>query len=366
MDTSFLDRFNYLDKSGTLDALNKLRGENRVLDSLLNDAAMIYALRSIDDILEFVLARMLERFIPTYLLIAIEPPRGGELTQYCYANLKPSAEQLSTGAYRILADRFANAPYPLAYDDLGLAAPVREELARFSPAIVIPMCGIEGVFGITIIGCKTIGEDYSDVEWMYIDKLSRFVSIGIQNTLYHQSAITDAKTGLYNHSYFMQRFTQELAHVTRHKARAGIIMIDVDHFKDFNDSWGHIAGDEALGALAATLKRTIRAEDVAARFGGEEFCILAIECNQTSLVDMCERIRMAIMGIALPHESQTLSITASLGCCVVDCDSEAGPDEYIEMADKALYRSKRNGRNRTTLYREGLLDQASALRPATS
>jgi diguanylate cyclase (GGDEF)-like protein len=199
---------------------------------------------------------------------------------------------------------------------------------------------------------------------MYIDKLSRFIAIVVQSTLFRESAITDAKTGLYNHAYFMQRLGQEIAHVVRHKAKAGVIMIDVDHFKRFNDTWGHLAGDEVLNSLAAALKRAIRSEDVAARFGGEEFCILAIECDRKSLMEMAEHVRLAIAGMVVRYKGDELSVTASLGCCVISHERESTPEGYVEMADRALYRSKREGRNRSTLYQPGLLDRAAVARLA--
>jgi diguanylate cyclase (GGDEF)-like protein len=117
-----------------------------------------------------------------------------------------------------------------------------------------------------------------------------------------------------------------------------------------------------LNALAVTLKRTVRAEDVASRFGGEEFCVLAIECDSVKLCEMAERIRKAIEFTSVPYKAETLSVTASLGCCLIDPDLAAGIQEYIDMADRALYLSKKNGRNRCTLYRPGLLDRAREIR----
>jgi diguanylate cyclase (GGDEF)-like protein len=359
---SYLEQFNFLQKTGALDDLSLLRNENRVLDTLINDAAKLYALKSVEDIMDFVIDRVLQQFIPTYFLVAIEPPRGHDLLQYCYANMKPSDERLSAAAYEALKRQFLTSPYLTNYKDIELDAAIREELARFEPELAVPLCGIEGAFGFALYGRKVLGEPYTEVELMYIDKFTRFISIGIQNNLNRASAITDPKTGLYNNAYFMRRLEQEIAHVMRHDARAGIIMIDVDHFKKFNDTWGHLAGDEVLNALARTLQRTVRTEDVASRFGGEEFCILAIECNASELREMAERIRLAIAALAIPYKSELLTITASFGCCVLDRDLRAEAKDYVDMADKALYLSKSGGRNRSTLYRPGLLDKATAIR----
>jgi diguanylate cyclase (GGDEF)-like protein len=351
-----------MQKSGALDDLDNLRNENRILDNLINDAAKLYALRSIEDIMSFVIDRILQQFIPTYLLVVFESQRSKNLRQYCYDNLKPSGGTLSDGAYEEIKRRFLDAPYPADISDLKLGAAVSIELAHFDSSIIVPLSGIEGVYGITVLGNKVLGTPYTEVEKMYIDKFTRFISIGIQNNLHHESSITDAKTGLYNHAYFTQRLEQEIAHAIRHGAKVGLIMLDIDHFKKFNDTWGHLAGDEVLNALALTLKRTVRSEDVASRFGGEEFCILAIECDAQTLFEMSERIRRAIESMKVVYKDEVLSVTASLGCCCIDPELRIGPDAYIEMADKALYASKSTGRDRSTMYRPRLLDRAEEIR----
>lgn len=365
LDTEFLNKFNYLQKTGALEDLESLRRENRELDTLINDAAAIFAMTSIDDMFSFVISRLLERFIPTHLTFMIEPPRGGELKQYRYLNLKPTNDRLPDDCYFALKDFFLASPYPISLEDLKErldAKALHEELKAEDPEIIFPMTGIEGLYGIAILGRKIVGEPYSDLERMYVDKITRFLSIGIQNSLHHESAITDAKTGLYNHSHFMQRLEQEIARVMRHNGRAGLIMLDIDHFKNFNDTWGHLAGDEILNHLAVTLKRTVRSEDIAARFGGEEFCVLTIECDREMLLSVAERIRLQIQCMVVEYKGQQLSVTASLGCCLLDPERRYTTAEYLEMADKALYISKSSGRNRVTFYKPGLLDRAQAIR----
>jgi diguanylate cyclase (GGDEF)-like protein len=362
VDGAFLDQFNFLQKTGALDDLGILRNENRLLDALINDAASLFTLNSVEKMLDFVIGRILEQFIPTHLAILIEPPRGDVLTQYCYVNLKPSEERLPASSYSRAKEYFLSSPYPVAYEDFASKGAGDAGFLRFDPELLFPMCGIGGPFGFALLGRKILGTPYTDLERLYVDKFMRFLSIGIQNSLHHESSITDAKTGLFNHAYFTQRLEQEIAHISRHRAKAGVIMLDVDHFKGFNDRWGHLAGDVALNALALTLKRTVRSEDVASRFGGEEFCVLAIECDGPRLMEMAERIRTSVEAMQVPYKAERLSITVSLGCCFIGPSTGLGPADYLEMADKALYQSKAGGRNRATLYRPGLLDRAAAIR----
>ena len=362
LDTAYLAQFNALQKSGALDDLSLLRNENRLLDALINDAASLFTLTTIDAMLDFVISRILEQFIPTHLAIVIEPPRGDVLKQYCYLNLKPSEDRLPSESYSFVREHFLRSPYPILYGDFQETEGSDEGLGRFDAELLFPMIGIGGIFGIGVLGRKIVGTAYTEVERMYIDKVMRFLAIGIQNSLHHESSITDAKTGLYNHGYFMQRLEQEIVRVARHGTKAGLIMLDVDHFKKFNDAYGHLAGDEVLNALALTLKAAVRAEDVASRFGGEEFCVLAIECDRARLIEMAERIRAAIEDQAVPYKALSLRVTASLGCCLIEGQLGLGSQELIDLADKALYLSKAGGRNRTTLYRPGLLDRAAAIR----
>ncbi len=362
VDEAFLSQFNFLQKTGALDNFTLLRNENRVLDALVNDAASLFTLNTIDAMEDFVSARIVEQLIPTHLVILIESGHGDVLIQHCQENLKPSDRRVPESSYARMKEYFLNSPFPVAYETFAAKRPLEKGRLGFDPELLFPLCGIEGPFGVALLGRKIVGTPYSEVERMYVDKFMRFLSIGIQNNLHHESAITDAKTGLYNHAYFRKRLEQEIAHVARHHTTAGLIMMDIDHFKIFNDTWGHLAGDEVLNALALTLKRTVRSEDVASRFGGEEFSVLAIACDQARLVDMAERIRSAISDMAVPYKSETLSVTASLGCCLITPGMVLGPEDYIEMADKALYRSKAGGRNKTTLHKPGLLDRAAASR----
>jgi diguanylate cyclase (GGDEF)-like protein len=121
------------------------------------------------------------------------------------------------------------------------------------------------------------------------------------------------------------------------------LMIDVDHFKSFNDNFGHVAGDDALKLVAAEIAKSVRANDIAARFGGEEFCVLSFSTPEIAL-KIGERIRHAVEIFAWPQRA----ITVSIGIC-----SMQGPaidrSELFQHADEALYRAKEQGRNRVVV-----------------
>jgi diguanylate cyclase (GGDEF)-like protein len=364
-DTDLSGRLDFLESSGALDHLAELRKESRELDTLINDAAGLFALGEIEEMLAFVTTRLLDRFIPTNLVFLIELPDGGGIDQYCYRNMKPVESTFPTAYFRAFAEFFRDSPYSSAFSALeerlgeGRFGP---DIRAFEPEYLLPMSGIGGLFGVVILGRKLVGGEYSPLERMYADRLIRFFAICLQNSLHRERSITDAKTGLYNHGYLIKRLDEELSYIARTGRPSALLMIDVDHFKAFNDTWGHLAGDEVLIAIARVLKRSIRAEDVAARYGGEEFCILLVDCLESMLPEVAERIRLSIAGLKVPFKGEELAVTVSVGACPLEPSWHGGPASFVERADRALYRSKAAGRNRTTIYRFGLLGRASALR----
>lgn len=356
-----LSQYKLLQESGALESLEATRRENRELDSLITDAAALISLPSVALMLDFVIDKLLERYIPEFLGFVIEPPRGSRISQFCYRNLKPSDETIPLDCYRHLREFFTAKPFSAHFETIREALGGYPGLEDFSPELVFPLMGIGGLYGIVVLGHKVVGGEYSDLERMYVDRLTRFLAVGIQNEMHHHSSITDPKTGLYNHEFFIRRLDEEKARCARHGNSAAVLMLDVDHFKRFNDSYGHMAGDEALESLAATLKSAMRTGDAVARFGGEEFCVLAVDCDEQGAMELAERIRESVESMRIVHENtNNLSITVSIGVRMLDHRLEA--KRLIDDADKALYSSKASGRNRSTFFRPGFLGRAMLMR----
>jgi len=162
----------------------------------------------------------------------------------------------------------------------------------------------------------------------------------------------DALTGLYNRRVILRTLDEGIRHAVRHNGELGLIMLDLDHFKDVNDRYGHIVGDEVLERVAALIRENIRDLDAAGRYGGEEFLVLLSEATLESARDVAERIRRAVESArtADPHGGE-FGITVSLGVSGWH-DGEDG-QSVISRADEALYRAKRAGRNRVELSPAG-------------
>ena len=164
---------------------------------------------------------------------------------------------------------------------------------------------------------------------------------------FEQLSVTDALTGLLNRRYIEARLAEEIKRSNRHGFPMSFMMLDVDHFKSYNDSFGHPAGDEALKMVGKVIRDTLRAADVAARFGGEEFSILLPQTRGDEAAAIAERIRHNIETAEFPHREVTVSI--GVASCSADLCVSA---DLVAAADQALYEAKRRGRNRVQEFEE--------------
>ena len=157
-----------------------------------------------------------------------------------------------------------------------------------------------------------------------------------------EAAFTDHLTGLANRRRFERQLEREVGRVLRFGHPFSLLMIDIDNFKNLNDTFGHDAGDDAIRRISRILREGTRGIDLAARVGGEEFAVLLVETSQVAGSEVAERLRMAIKGLETPSGAR---ITASFG--VAECPTDAQTaSEIFKAADVALYQAKRNGRDR--------------------
>lgn len=157
----------------------------------------------------------------------------------------------------------------------------------------------------------------------------------------------DALTGVPNRRAFDQRFDEEWRRAQRDQDPIALLMVDIDHFKPYNDAYGHQAGDECLQRIATTLQDTVaRPADFVARYGGEEFAIVLPGTAEHGPRDVAEAMRRAVADLGIPNARQSGPVTISVGVASVRPATTDGPEELIAAADRALYRAKQNGRNR--------------------
>lgn len=170
---------------------------------------------------------------------------------------------------------------------------------------------------------------------------------------YHTLSIMDSLTGLYNRRYFHEFLDGAIKRAERYSHPLSLLMIDIDHFKKYQDAHGHIAGDRAIEHIASVLRNTVREVDVVARYGGEEFVVVAPEEAKSDAAIVANRIREAVAGTKGPLID---TLTISIGVADYPEDAE-DKEQLIAHADYALYHAKQNGRNRVVLWMPDLRNE---------
>jgi diguanylate cyclase (GGDEF)-like protein len=177
----------------------------------------------------------------------------------------------------------------------------------------------------------------------------------LQNTVLHDKvqklAALDELTGLLNRRFGLRRLEEEFSISLRHGIPFSIMMMDIDHFKSFNDTFGHDAGDAVLKTFAAIVTRNLRAGDILCRYGGEEFLVGAPGTGIEDVATLGERLRRAVESERVHWQDQELRVTISVGAATWPIARASSPDELITDADQALYYAKNHGRNRVALHR---------------
>ena len=180
----------------------------------------------------------------------------------------------------------------------------------------------------------------SDIDH-YVVTLTDITEIKLQSQQYYFNATHDALTRIYNRSFYLDKIQNELQKAKRYNSNFSVILFDIDHFKKFNDTYGHLKGDEVLVEVAQTVKQSIRSSDILARWGGEEFIILLPETTLDKAELLAENLRKRVSQIAIEGIGQ---VTASFG--VAQFQPQDSDDTLIQRADEALYDAKSAGRNR--------------------
>ncbi|MBL7175374.1 MAG: diguanylate cyclase [Desulfobacteraceae bacterium] len=177
-------------------------------------------------------------------------------------------------------------------------------------------------------------------------------ALQLKNEELHELSITDSLTGLHNRKHLMETLEHEMARCVRHERTFALLIIDIDHFKKYNDTYGHLAGDEVLRNMRVIFQESIRSCDYAARYGGEEFIIILPEIGPKEGVQAAERIRLHVAEEEIEGDAGRLKVTVSIGVASFPKHGDEA-QSIISRADAALYKAKESGRNRVVLATKG-------------
>lgn len=210
--------------------------------------------------------------------------------------------------------------------------------------------------GFLCLGARLANRSYSGPDLEFLNTLGKMLAICLRNEALYRSSIIDDLTGVASRGHFDARLSQELNRIQIYGHRSmGLVMLDVDRFKSFNDTYGHQTGDRVLTEIARVLVHQVRNVDLVARYGGEEFAIILLEIERDRVLDVSQRLRRAVEAMQITSvDGQPLKITASFGAACYPDDAK-DKMELIQLADKALYIAKDSGRNRVVMTPPGNL-----------
>ncbi|MGD9899630.1 MAG: diguanylate cyclase [Calditrichaceae bacterium] len=242
--------------------------------------------------------------------------------------------------------------------EMDLSTEIAKFLDENQIKIIAPIIYSQRVRGIIGCGAKLHGKEFERTDLEMFNILLNIISISVGNAQTYEEvknlSLTDAMTNLHNYRYFEERLKEEINRARRNNGSVSLIMLDIDHFKNYNDTLGHQAGDEALRTLSWVLKNSVREEDVVNRYGGEEFSIILPGIDKNVIKILGERIRERVEKTVFFKENIQPGglFTVSLGAASFP-DDAADFEDLVYKSDQALYRSKNSGRNCFTLYNAG-------------
>lgn len=202
-----------------------------------------------------------------------------------------------------------------------------------------PMITKQGLRGMIMM-------DHTSSDPEFTQTLIQEISLAIENARLYDEAIIDGLTRLYVHRFFDLNLKSEIKRAERFKLNFSLLMMDIDHFKTFNDEYGHQGGDVVLQGVSSLIKNSIRSVDIAARYGGEEISVILPETDIAGALNIAEKIRSGIEKSVFHHDGNDMKVTISIGASQWTPARPLTAEAMVKEADKALYRAKNNGRNR--------------------
>lgn len=223
---------------------------------------------------------------------------------------------------------------------------------KLLPEIVIPLKSKNTTNGLIFLSKKMMGTPYTGQDIQFLEKVAKFASIAVENSRLYRMATLDRMTGLYVHHYFQERLSEEIKRSERTGKPLTLVMADIDHFKNINDTYGHPQGDVVIRGTASIIHQNIRGFDIPSRYGGEEFAIILTETDINTAYLIAERLRRKIEDAHYTLAENEVYITISIGLAQYDPDSDKNSKDLIRRADSSLYEAKAQGRNRVVKYKK--------------
>jgi len=359
-----VENYSFLQGIGVFSLIDNLTRTINNYKTLLTRGLDIFTRNSTSEIMDVTIEQISYSFLPSYVAFLWKPVQNRpDIIIRTYHNYKPVDFDLKIDNITLFENFFQEFPHPINFKDLAEKLPVDEALLPLKAVhteIVIPILGPFGLYGIILVGHKVPEAEYTKDEMEFLHHLMSFLSQAIKSHLHYEYSLRDVKTGLYNHGFFMVRLKEEVDKTKKLSYPSAVIVIDVDRFKSFNDTYGHLAGDQVLEELAQVIRQNVRTDDIPSRFGGEEFTVILPHTDISTAWSIAEQLRISVANMQVPWEIALPQVTISLGVFAFDQNSNLDTTGILRRADEALYVSKATGRNRSTIWEPGLLHDTTA------
>ena len=229
------------------------------------------------------------------------------------------------------------------------AAKAAHEAALLGPemrsALAVPLIVADRVLGLLSIQSRRDAA-YDDHQLSVLATIGQQAAVAIENARHHHKATVDSLTGFFHKDFFFTRLHEEDSRVRRYGGKFALLMVDLDGFKQVNDTHGHLVGDRFLAEITDTIRKQLRGSDLASRYGGDEFAFVLPRTGVDDAKRVAERIRGDVQGHAFKWENRIYKTTASVGVAGYPNMGKEDPQEVVRAADEALYRAKAAGKNR--------------------
>ena len=335
----------------------EVRHYTRQLEALFNIGTTVSQTLNLEELLGNVLDKVLEVMVVEVTAIFLLEDESGTLTLRAYRGM--SAQLVRELSVLRGGDGFINqvvkSGKPLLVEDVSADkrfSTSSGKIGGIQSFAVVPVMSKEKILGVIGVGSPSHRE-FPDWEVRMLGTIANQIGMAIENARLYEHALelafTDSLTGLYNRRYFMEQIEREFIRANRGKVALSLIMVDLDGLKAINDRFGHHEGDAFLREVAGIIRANTRASDVAARWGGDEFMLLAPETDSDSAWKIAERVRGQVKRYHRVLEGEKVGITVSVG--IVSYPAHASMiSELLRRADEAMYSAKRGGKDRSCVF----------------
>jgi len=345
-------------KAQLLEAERGLRRRAYEIDNILEISTELYSILDLPQLLNSALLILVGQIGCEKAFSLLRSPRGGSYSEQYMKGFGDEKFDFKMDWKQPLVDYLIKRKQPVYTADLYELPEMKKVVDQFKQKqiqILAPLVYSNRLLGIVGCGSKIFGNAFDAHDLQLFSILANIISVSVSNAQMYENvrkmSLTDAMTDLNNYRSFKERLKEEINRAKRQNSSVSLLMLDIDHFKNYNDTLGHQAGDEALRQLGAILKQVSRDEDIVNRYGGEEFTVILPGQPKDSIHILAERIRIKVEEEEFYSQEvqpqKRLTISLGGACLPSDADNF---DDLVRCADEAMYKSKQNGRNRFTLY----------------